>query len=313
MSSPSGPVLPAPALSVAPAAPAALFATVSRLHIVAIAALGTFTFGWLFFDAHLWTLAAISALDWFLVNILNRVVDLKEDRANAIVGTDFVADHRRAILGGGFGLLVASLAAVAFVYPWITPLRLAYHALGFAYNWPLFAEGRRIKQLYFWKNTASATGFLITVFAYPIASAGWTEGRPLAPGISWATIAASALFFFLFELSYEVIYDLRDAEGDRTAGVQTYPVVHGERGAVRIVDGLLAAAIAVLFGGYAAHVVPWRIFVMIAAPLLQLAIYKRALRRGITARDCVALTWLGVGLLLAYHLWVAAGLPGVGV
>jgi 4-hydroxybenzoate polyprenyltransferase len=298
--------------SPSPLRPLALLATVSRIHIVAIAALGTFTFGWLLFGVHMWALAAISALDWFLVNILNRVVDLREDRANAIVGTDFVADHRRAVLFGGFGLLLASLAGVWLVFPWLLPLRLAYHTLGFAYNWPLFPGGRRIKELYFWKNTASATGFLITVFAYPLAASGWTHDRPLASGIGWATIACAAAFFFLFELSYEVIYDLRDAEGDRAAGVRTYPVVHGERGAVRIADALLLGAIAVLAVGYAAHALPWRIFVMIAAPMLQLAVYKRALRRGITSSDCVALTWLGAGLLLAYHLWIAAGLPGVG-
>jgi hypothetical protein len=43
---------------------------------------------------------------------------------------------------------------------------------------------------------------------------------------------------------------------------------------------------------------------------LQFALYRRALQRGITARDCVARTWIGAGLLLTYHLWIAAGLPG---
>ena len=52
---------------------------------------------------------------------------------------------------------------------------------------------------------------------------------------------------------------------------------------------------------------------MILAPLLQLVLYKRALRRGITSADCIAITWIGVALLTAYHLWVLAGLPGVGV
>src|SRR6478609_4260509 len=216
-----------------------MFATISRLHIVAIAALGTFTFGWLFSGAHLWLLSAVCALDWFLVNLLNRVVDLKEDAANGIRGTDFVARHRRAILIGGFALLIGSLIALAPVFPTVTPLRVAYHLLGFAYNWPLFPGGRRLKQLYFWKNTASATGFLITVFAYPIAAAGHAR-------LSWSGILAAAAFFFLFELSYEVLYDLRDAPGDAAAAVHTYPVVHGERGAVRIIDVLLIASSAAL-------------------------------------------------------------------
>jgi 4-hydroxybenzoate polyprenyltransferase len=294
--------------------PVRLVATVSRLHIVAIAALGTATFGWLFTGRYPLLLAAVCALDWFLVNLLNRVVDLPEDRANRIAGTDFVARHRGAILRGGWVALVGSLLLVHLVVPAVTPLRLAYHALGLAYNWPVLPGRRRIKQLYFFKNTASAAGFMLTVFGYPLAAAGWFRGGFVPPrGISLATVAVSTVFFFLFELSYEVIYDLRDAPGDAAAGVRSYPVVHGVRGAVSIVDGLLGVCALVLAVGYAAGVLPWRIFVMVAAPVLQLVVYKRALRRGITSADCVALTWLGAALLLAYHLWVLAGLPGIGV
>jgi 4-hydroxybenzoate polyprenyltransferase len=282
------------------------FAAIGRLHIVAIAALGTFTFGWLFSGQHLWLLAAVSGLDWFLVNLLNRVVDLKEDAANHIDGTAFVARHRRAILVGGFGLLAGSLVALYPLAPQLTPLRLAYHLLGFSYNWPLFPGGRRLKQLYFWKNTASATGFMLTVFGYPLAAAGHAR-------LGLAGIAAAAVFFFLFELSYEVLYDLRDAPGDAAAQVRTYPVVHGERAAVRIIDGLCATAMLALVAGYAAGVLPWRAFIMVVAPALQLVLYKRALRRGITSADCIGITWLGAGLLAAYHVWVAAGLPGVGI
>ena len=286
---------------------------------MAIAALGTFTFGWLFTGRYAFGLAGVCALDWFLVNLLNRVVDLREDRANAIFGVDFVATYRRAILVGGFGLLFGSLLAVHFVWPQLTPLRVGYHALGFAYNWPVLGDrwpllGRRIKQLYFWKNTASAMGFVLTVFLYPLALAGWgLDAASLPPGISLTTIACSLGFFVLFELSYEVIYDLRDAPGDRLAGVRTYPVVHGERGAMRIIDSLIAVSSALLVVGYAAGAVPWRIAVMTVAPLTNLVYYKRAVRRGLTQQDCITLTWIGAGLLTAYHCWVVLGLPGVGV
>jgi 4-hydroxybenzoate polyprenyltransferase len=281
------------------------FATISRLHIVAIAALGTFTFGWLFSGQHLWLLSSVCALDWFLVNLLNRVVDLKEDRANHIVGTDFVARHRRGILVAGFATLFGSLLALAPLFPRVTPLRLAYHLLGFAYNWPLFPGGRRLKQLYFWKNTASATGFMLTVFGYPLAAVGHAR-------MSWPAIAAAAAFFFLFELSYEVIYDLRDAPGDAAADVRTYPVVHGERGAVRIADALIIGASLALIAGYADGLLPWRVFIMIVAPVSQLWLYKRALRRGVTSGDCIRITWTGAALLAGYHVWIAAGLPGAG-
>ena len=153
------------------------------------------------------------------------------------------------------------------------------------------------------------------MFGYPLAASALASGG-LPAGIRPATIALTALFFFTFELSYEVIYDLRDAPGDTIAGVRTYPVVHGERGAIHIIDGLIGASAATLTVGYASGAVPWRIFIMIAAPAVQLVLYKRALRRadpgGITSGDCVGITWLGAGLLFTYHLWVLAGLPGMG-
>ncbi|MGZ5132805.1 MAG: UbiA family prenyltransferase [Caldimonas sp.] len=280
--------------------------SVGRLHIVAIAALGCFTFGWLFTGHYPWLVTIACALDWFLVNLLNRVVDLKEDAANGIAGTDFVARHRRKILYFGFALLGFSLVVLFPLAPWVLPFRLAYHLLGFAYNWPLFG-GRRIKQLYFWKNTASAAGFMLTVFCYPLA---WARGQ-LWYGVGWSTVLATALYFFAFELSYEVIYDLRDAPGDARADVRSYPVVHGERGATRIIDTLCVVALALLAAAFIAHVVPWRIAILGVGPLLQIFLYKHFVKRGITSRDCINLTWLGASLLVAYHGWVLAGLPGV--
>lgn len=291
--------------------PVATVASIGRLHIVAIAVMGCFTFGWIFTGRHLWALAAICGLDWFIVNLLNRVVDLKEDQANAITGTDVVARHRRVVLALGFGALGASLLAVALWEPALTPFRVGYHLLGLAYNWPLLPGGRRIKALYFFKNTASATGFLITVFGYPLAVAAWgRDAGGLAADVGLATVIVAMAFFFLFELSYEVIYDLRDVPGDRAAGVRTYPVVHGERGAVIIIDGLLVASVAILLGGYALGAVPWRLAIMFAAPVVQIVLYKRMLRRGITSAHCVGITWLGVALLVTYHVWEALGLPG---
>jgi 4-hydroxybenzoate polyprenyltransferase len=288
------------------------FASVGRLHIVAIASVGTLTFAWALFGVRPWALAAVCALDWYVVNLLNRVVDVPEDRVNAIPAVDFVERHRRGLTALGFGLLVASLVATHLAVPALTPWRLLYHALGLAYNWPLLPGRRRLKQLYFWKNTASATGFLLTVFAYPLAWLGSGPGAlPLCPDVDGVTIGVAAGFFFLFELSYEILYDLRDAPGDRALGVRSYPAVHGEGAAVRGIDALLAASLAVLAIGALAGPVPWRLAVMGAAPLVQFAAYKAMLRRGgITSARCIGLTWLGVALLVAYHVWVVLDLPG---
>lgn len=286
--------------------PLALFASVSRLHIVAIGSLAALTFSWIFFGTWMPIVALAAALDWFLVNLLNRVVDIPEDQKNGIVGTDFVSQHRRALTIFGFALLGASLVVGHSLAAPVTPFRLAFHTLGLAYNWPLLPGGRRIKQLYFWKNFASAMGFVLTVFAYPLAL-GLSRGATARIGA--LGVMAIATFFVLFEISYEVLYDLRDLEGDREADVRTYAVVHGERVARRIVLVLIGTSTTLLVGAYAARIVPWKVVVMVAAPLTQLAYVH--FRREVDASDCIRLTWIGAGMLGAYDLWVIAGLPGV--
>jgi 4-hydroxybenzoate polyprenyltransferase len=287
------------------------FASVGRLHITFIAALGTFTFGWLFMDKYPWFLTGICALDWYFVNLFNRIVDLKEDEANEIRGTDFLVRHRRWLLGLCFALLLVSFVLVHLLNPAITPLRITCHLMGLFYNWPLLPGRRRLKQQYFWKNTTSALGFLFTVLGYPLATLARETGlHHFPPGITWVTVVFSALFLFLFVLSYEVIYDLRDVQGDTLAGIRTYPVVHGERTAIHMVDGLLFSSMVILAVGYLSNFVPWRIFIMAAAPVIQYVVYKRALRRGISAKDCIVLTWIGALLFIIYHLWVLADLPG---
>jgi 4-hydroxybenzoate polyprenyltransferase len=288
-----------------------LFFDASRIHITAIAASAVFTFGWLFTGEYPWLLTAVCALDWYIVNLVNRIVDFEEDHANRIIETEFIARNRRRLLWAVFGLLFISLVVVYFLNPVITALRIACHLLGAFYNWRLLLGKRRLKQLYFWKNNASAVGFLITVFGYPLATAWWQNGSHFFPaGIGWETVFFSAVFLFLFEISYEIIYDLRDVKGDALAGIRTYPVVHGERTAVHIIDGLIFSSMAVLAVGYLFAWVPWRIFIMIAAPFLQLVVYKHALRRGISAKDCIRITWMGVAMFFIYHMWVIAKLPG---
>jgi 4-hydroxybenzoate polyprenyltransferase len=290
------------------------FTSISRLHIIAIAALGTFTFGWLLTDTYLWWIAALCALDWFVVNLLNRAVDLQEDLANDISGADFVQRHRRAVLLVGFTVLAGSVLLAHAYLPSLTPFRIGYHALGMAYNWPLLRGRRRIKQLYFLKNTASAMGFLITLFGYPLAWLFDTAGTfDFPPGVQWGTVAFAVAFFFPLELSYEVIYDLRDEAGDRAAGVATYPVVHGARWAGYLIQALLLLSLAILLVGYGAGMVPWRLAVMGSAPLLQFAAFRYLQAGGrVTTMDCVMLTWFGSLLLVGYHLWEVCGLPGSG-
>lgn len=290
-----------------PLSGALTFLAVSRLHIVAIAALGTLTFGWLFTGIHATSLALIAAVDWFLVNLVNRVVDIPEDRANHIAGTELVARRSGALVVLSVAVLVGSFVVVQLVEPTLWPLRVAYHLLGLVYNLRLIPLGggrrTRLKELYVIKNSASALGFMITVFGYPLVALAGERT------VGWGYVIAMGVFFFFSELSYEVVYDLRDVPGDEAAGVPTFPVVHGRRVTRGIIYGLLGVSALALIVGYAARVIDWAGFIMIVGLAVQLAAYLRFDARGVTARDCIRLTLTGAGLLAAYNAWVLTGLP----
>ena len=284
---------------------ARLLASIARLHIVAIGALGTFTFTWGLTGVYSLALTILSACDWFVVNLLNRVVDLEEDAANGILGADVVKANQRRTVVVGLLVLGLSLAFSAVVMPWTLPARLAFHTLGFAYNWRLIptpSGRRRIKTMAFWKNTASATGFLLTCFVMPVMA--------FTPTVGVGTIVATMVFFFFFELSYEVLYDLRDADGDRLAGVNTWPVLFGNRVAAAIAVGQMVLAFVVAVAAFAVGVLPWHLAVMAVAPLLQLLLVLRSLPNGVTSRLCIGITWFGAALLGTFHLWELTGLPG---
>lgn len=283
---------------------------IARYHIMLVAMSACVVFGWLMTGRHMWALTAVVAVDWFLINLMNRVTDIEEDRKNGIRGTERVARHRGAVTIGAFALLAASFVPTHLLWPELTVWRAAVQGIGLGYNYdivPTPSGLSRFKEIYFFKNFGSSVIFVLTCFVYPLAS------DPSARVMGWGAIVVLVLFFVSFELTYEILYDLRDLDGDRREGVPTYPVVHGPATARRIIDGLLAGSALVLVLGLGARLIGLREGLMLAAPAVQLAFYRPRYRRGLTSRDCIVLTHLGTGLLLFYLLgtaaWQAAGLP----
>jgi 4-hydroxybenzoate polyprenyltransferase len=283
---------------------------IARYHIVLVAMAACVTFGWIFTGRYAWLLALVVGVDWFLINLVNRITDIDEDLANGIPGTERVARQKTALVGLAALLLVGSFVATHLVWPALTPLRVAVQAIGFAYNFRLVPTPkglRRFKEIYFFKNFMSAVLFVLTCFAYPLVAIGAPRLVPMA------TVVVLAAFFVPFELTYEILYDLRDLEGDRAEGIPTYPVVHGPVVARRIIDALLVLAVAVLAAGFIARVLGVRELLMLAAPVLQFVFYRPRYRRGLTTKDCVLLTHLGTSMLLFFLLgtaiWLRAGLP----
>ncbi|MDX2089083.1 MAG: UbiA family prenyltransferase [Kofleriaceae bacterium] len=285
-------------------------ASISRFHILVIGAVASITFGWLMTGHYVWAAAGLSALDWFLINLANKVTDIEEDLKNQIQGTERVARNKRVLETGVLILWFGSLGLVHLWEPRLTPWRLAVALIGLAYSYrwiPTPSGMKRMKELYFFKNFGSSVLFVLTGFVYPLAIAGDHRVLP------WATIVFLAAFFVPFELTYEILYDFRDLEGDRAVGIPTYPVVHGPERARQIIDALLVLSALVLVAGFVSGWLGLLEMLMLVAPAAQLAFYRPRLARGLTSRDCIVLTHLGtaqlVFFLIGTAVWRAAGLP----
>ena len=286
-------------------------ASILRLHIIAIAVTAALVFGKVL-TGELWLgVALLGGLDWLLINLLNRVSDVEEDSANKIRGTERLVGRHGLVLGVWVALLVASTVIGFLVAPELTWLRGLVQLVGVGYSYrivPTAGGLKRFKDLYFFKNFMSAMLFVATCLVYPVTVAG-----DFAAGYGWASFAALAAFFVPFEITYEILYDLRDLEGDRLARVPTYPVVHGEVVSAKIIDALLATSLVVLVVSVLAGVLGLREGLMAVAPFIQYGFYKARMKRGLTTRDCILLTWLGAALLAVWlagtWAWEAAGLP----
>ncbi len=286
------------------------FASVTRLHIVVIAALGALTFGWLFTGERTWTVAAIVAFDWLVFSLMNRSVDLKEDRVNGVPGVEFVSGFRTPIRVVTLALIGLSLGVFHPYEPTLTLTRGCFHLLGLFYNFPLLPGRVRLKQIYIVKNVAAALALVLGCFAYPLAKAGWGFfGLPI--GIDGMTLLIALLFFFLLAISFDVISDLRDLRGDASSGIESLPVVLGPDLAITIVQQLLAFSAVTLIVGYATHFLPVRVLVLMAGPLVLLALFRPASKRGLGPSDPAIMSWVGVAMLGLYHLWIWLDLPGV--
>ena len=264
--------------------------------------LAALVFGWLFDGAFHAGPPLLVGLDWFLLNLWNRLADIPEDRRNGVAGAGFAAAHRVALGWGALAAYVISLPLSA-LYGWpLAAFRLLFQAGGYAYS---FRPTRlpRLKEVYLVKNFVSGVLFLISVFGYPLLA----NGSARSP--SFLEVAWLMAFFLPLEITYELLYDLRDVSGDRAEGIKTVAVVKGEQGTRRLIGWLLAASAAALVVGFATRALAFAELVMVAAPLQQWILVRGPLRQGVTQRGAVFATWLGASQLASFAVWVAAGLP----
>jgi 4-hydroxybenzoate polyprenyltransferase len=287
-------------------------ASILRLHIIGVAVSAALVFSALLTGHIQWEIAAVGAVDWMLINLLNKLTDLAEDQVNQIHGTDFVADHKTGLTIVWLVVFTMSFVWTTLRFPELSWLRAIVQLIGLGYSIslvPTWRGFRRFKDLYFFKNFMSAVLFVFTVFIYPIAAADWT----ITHAAGWTAAILLMAFFVPFELTYEIIYDIRDEEGDRAAGVPTYPVAHGSTRARQIIDGLLILSALIMMLGFFTGVIGLRESLMLVALPIQFFFYRPRYASGMTSKDCIWLTHLGSALLLFYlvgtTLWDTADLP----
>jgi 4-hydroxybenzoate polyprenyltransferase len=279
------------------------FLAASRFHIVLIAGLGTVTYGWFFAGVHDPWPALLSALDWWVLDIGNKLSDLREDLVTSPDDARWVERHRRRLAAGCAIAFAASLVPTALYDPWLLPARLLFQLLGIAYNFPVLPGLRRFKALYFWKNTMAGVLFLLSIVLYPLIA------LRAQVTVTAAYVVFMALFFFFLEHSFEILYDFKDIAGDRQEGVRTYPAVHGERVGVRAFYGAVTLSTAMILLGLWQGSLGFQESLILLAPAVQLVAFQFYRRRGYRAHDSVTITHLGSLQLLMYNAYLWSGLP----
>ena len=285
---------------------------IGRPHILAIVFASTLTYGWIFTESHSLLIPAIAVWDWFIVNFMNKATDIEEDIANNIPGAQSAAVHQRKMEVMGFIMIAGGLGAGYFFVPAILGFRVIFTFIGLAYNYKLIPWIRggqfmmtRFKELYFFKNFGSSMLFTLSVFIYPLFGLGAQNDYDLTK------LLFAIAFFIPLELTYEIIYDLRDIDGDTASDVPTYPVVHGASNAKKIIYGLLLFSAIFPLLGAATEILRLREWVVVFGIIQQLILMRIFCggEKMPTSRDAVLITWIGAVQLFSYNLWIVIGLP----
>ena len=127
--------------------------------------------------------------------------------------------------------------------------------------------------------------------------------------MAWSRALWLAVFFFPLELTYEVLYDLRDIKGDALEKVPTFPVIHGEAWSYRFCFTAIGISVVTPLLGYAVGPLRIREAVLCAGALQQALVFAYVRRHGATGPRVVNVTWLGAAQLASYCVWIAVGLP----
>ena len=170
---------------------------------------------------------------------LNRITDHREDAVNCAGEARLAERHRTGVLLVSLGLGLGALGLALERTPRSPSLLIAgLLLLGVWYSIPIGARrpATRLKSIPVVKNAAAALGWATAVIVYPALN---------APPLVRFRVAAAFLLMALGAFVVEVIWDLRDVDGDAQGGVTTLAHLLGVPGSRALLQALcLGAALA---------------------------------------------------------------------
>ena len=210
------------------------------------------------------TLAVACICQW------NRLTDVKEDALNCPDDLKDAQTKSGAIkvfcyAGGTIAILLA-----LFTEPsWKLAGLVAFGAaVGYFYNTPLLPSWPhlRLKNLFIIKNLSSGAGWSLGLLVFPMLRAH-TQPDGL--------FLTAFVYMFAMVMTYEIMWDMRDIEGDALAGIRTLPIVLGINNA-RIYTAILQFfCLGIIISGLAnARLTPvWSLYLLPSIMLLTLIIF----------------------------------------
>jgi 4-hydroxybenzoate polyprenyltransferase len=191
-----------------------------RIHVAGCSAAAVWAWsGLLHAPFHIWDAAIVCAT---VVSVYqwNRLTDIREDRINCLDELEYAIGHSgqiKLICGAAvvaIGLLLAFCGDMAKAL--IVGICLL---LGYLYGTPILGDrSKRLKNIPFMKNLSSGFGWALLTVLYP--AAGASNLRDFRVWLAFA-------YMLIAVVMVEIIWDIRDINGDRQSGVYSIPVSVG--------------------------------------------------------------------------------------
>ncbi len=210
------------------------------------------------------TLAVACICQW------NRLSDVEEDALNCPDDLKDAQTKSRAIkvfcyAGGAIAISLALFTEPTLKLAWLVAFGAA---VGYFYNTPLIPSKPhlRLKNMFIVKNLSSGAGWSLGLLVFPMLRAH-TQPNGL--------FFTAFVYMLAMVVTYEIMWDIRDMEGDKRAGIRTLPVVLGINSA-RIYAAMLQFVClgTIIIGLVNARLTPvWALYLLPSTMLLTLIIF----------------------------------------